>query len=143
MLVHKRTMGVLDRIWKGFYRRGPGGVSEPVCQTATLADVDDPDEWWDIPSTDHLAAVIRSCYPWLEPQVDEAGALTGVTVLREGRSEEERLREARAREAARRGYRSPGRVRPKGLMPFLGASQHTSNPGAAPDMRGKKPRKEE
>ena len=59
-------------------------------------------------------------YPWITPVVDEAGALTDVELQREAPDGELEARKAALKdEAARRGYRTAGKVRPKGLMPFL------------------------
>lgn len=131
MLVHKATMGVLDRIWTGQHTRGPDGILNPVERLAVPSDVDNPEDWWEIPSRSSLARRIRLYYPLLRPVVDEEGNLVDVVLLysEERQEASERARETKAakvQEAARRGYRKAGRVRPLGLMPFLSCT-HTCN----------------
>lgn len=124
MLVHKATMGVLDRIWTGRHSQGPDGVLTPVDRPAALSDVEDPEAWWEIPSQGTLARKIRRYYPLLSPVVDGEGRLVEAVPLCPDEDQEaaERAREvntAMTQEAARRGYRKAGKVRPLGLMPFL------------------------
>ena len=86
-----------------------------------------PEEWWEVPMSSKLGKKIRMYYPWITPVVDEAGKLTDVEIQREvPDGEAEARRAALKEEAARRGYRAAGRVRPKGLRPFL--MQQTKNP---------------
>lgn len=123
-LVHKATMGVLDRLWTGQYTRTPDGAASPLERPAALSDVEDPENWWEIPSRSSLAGRIRLHYPFLRPVTDAEGQLVDVVALgsEAGQEAAERAREAketRTKEAARRGYRNAGRVRPLGLMPFL------------------------
>ena len=113
-------MGVLDRIWTGRHTLGPDGVLTPVERSAVPSDVDDPEAWWEIPSRGALAQKIRRYYPFLRPVVDGEGGLVEVVPL---------CPEA-AQEAARRGYRKVGKVRPLGLMPFLSC---TSSCNTAPN----------
>ena len=117
-------MGVLDRIWTGRHSRGPDGVLTPVDRPAALSDVEDPEAWWEIPSQGTLARKIRRYYPLLSPVVDGEGRLVEAVPLCPDEDQEaaERAREvntAMTQEAARRGYRKAGKVRPLGLMPFL------------------------
>lgn len=117
-------MGVLDRIWTGRHTLGPDGVLTPVERPAVPSDVDDPEDWWEIPSRGALAQKIRRYYPLLSPVVDGEGCLVEVVPLcsEEDQEAAERVRQAKAamtQEAARRGYRKAGKVRPLGLMPFL------------------------
>ena len=134
MLVHKATMGVLDRLWSGQYIRGADGFQVPADRPATLADVDDPTEWWEIPSRSPLARKIRRYYPLLRPVMDENGGLVEAVPLCSKAEQEaaEKAREAKAariQEAARRGYREVKRVRPLGLMPFLNCTPpHNEKP---------------
>ena len=63
-------------------------------------------------------------YPLLSPVVDGEGRLVEAVPLCPDEDQEaaERAREvntAMTQEAARRGYRKAGKVRPLGLMPFL------------------------
>ena len=117
-------MGVLDRIWTGRHSQGPDGVLTPVDRPAALSDVEDPEAWWEIPSQGTLARKIRRYYPLLRPVVDGEGRLVEAVPLCPDEDQEaaERAREvntAMTQEAARRGYRKAGKVRPLGLMPFL------------------------
>ena len=117
-------MGVLDRIWTGRHSRGPDGVLTPVDRPAALSDVEDPEAWWEIPSQGALARKVRRYYPLLRPVVDEEGGLVEVVPLcpdedQEAAERARKVKAARTQEAARRGYRKAGRVRPLGLMPFL------------------------
>ena len=68
--------------------------------------------------------------------MDGEGCLVEVVPLcsEEDQEAAERAREvkaAQAQEAARRGYRKAGRVRPLGLMPFLSCTPPCNKPGAA------------
>ena len=129
-------MGVLDRIWEGQYARGPDGTQIPVDRPAALSDVEDPEAWWEIPSQGALARKVRRYYPLLRPVVDKEGGLVEVVPLCPDEDQEaaERAREvkaARTQEAARRGYRKAGKVRPLGLMPFLSCTPPCNKLGAA------------
>ena len=124
-------MGVLDRIWTGQHTRGPDGILSPLERQAVSSDVDHPEDWWEIPSRSSLARRIRLHYPFLSPVLDEEGGLVDVVPFCTEADQEaaERAREAKAaqvQEAARRGYRKAGRVRPLELMPFLSCT-HTCN----------------
>lgn len=128
-------MGVLDRIWTGQHTRGPDGILNPVERPAVPSDVDNPEDWWEIPSRGALAQKIRRYYPLLRPVVDEEGCLLEVVPLcpNEDQEASERAREtkaARTQEAARRGYRKAGKVRPLGLLPFLSCTPSCNKPGA-------------
>lgn len=116
MLIHKATMGVLDQIWTGEYRRSPSGGREPLERQASMDDVDDPEHWWEIPGNGPLAKRLRTLYPCCDPVVGEAGELLDVRPWAQSQEED---REAHRQKARSRGYRSPGRVRPENLMPFL------------------------
>lgn len=131
-------MGVLDRIWTGRHSRGTDGVLTPVDRPAALSDVEDPEAWWEIPSQGALARKVRRYYPLLRPVVDEEGGLVEVVPLCPDEDQEaaERAREvkaARTQEAARRGYRKAGRVRPLGLMPFLSCTSSCNKQQTARD----------
>ena len=123
MLIHKSTMGVLNTYWTGAHRIVPGSIApEPVMREYTFQSAPDlgPEEWWEVPAASALGRKIRMYYPWITPVVDEAGALTDVELQREAPDGELEARKAALKdEAARRGYRTAGKVRPKGLMPFL------------------------
>lgn len=131
MLVHKATMGVLDRVWTGKHAHRPDGTLCPIDRPAVLADVDDPEDWWEIPGTGPLARTIRMNYPWIRPETSLSGELTGVVVTRtlERQTEAQAVQEARREEARERGYKRTGRMRPRGLMPFLSCTP-TCNDGS-------------
>lgn len=130
MLIHKQTMGVLDTYWTGAYRMDPkSGVQVPVEQEYTFQTIPElsPEEWWEVPKSSKLGKKLRMYYPWVNPVVDEAGALTDVEIQREAPEGALVAQKAALKEeAARRGYRAAAKVRPKGLMPFL--MQQTKNP---------------
>lgn len=123
MLIHKGTMGVLDTFWTGSYRLDPStGLQIPVEQEYTYKNAPElnPAEWWEVPRNSKLGKKLRMYYPWVTPVVDEAGELTDVELQREAPDGALEARKAALKEeAARRGYRAAGKVRPKGLMPFL------------------------
>lgn len=123
MLVHKRTMGVLDTFWTGETRLDPrSGLQTPVEREYTFRTAPElsPEEWWEVPRGSKLGKKLRMYYPWVTPVVDEAGELTDAALPETARSQEQAARKtAMKEEAARRGYRAAGRVRPRNLMPFL------------------------
>lgn len=123
MLIHRATMGVLDTYWTGAYRTVPGSlIREPVYReySFTAAPELNPSEWWELPRSSRLGRKVRLYYPWITPVVDEAGALTDVEIHRESPDGQREAQKAvLQQEAARRGYRTAGRVRPKNIMPFL------------------------
>ena len=71
MLVHKRTLGVLETApWDGSVRT-VNGEKVPVQRPASLARLGlDPAEWWEVPDGSPLARAIRACWPWFDPVVD-------------------------------------------------------------------------
>lgn len=115
-------MGVLDRIWTGQHTRGPNGIQCPVERPAVLSDVDDPEEWWEIPGSGALAKKIRRYYPWITPDIGQDGNLVDVQIQRET-PKQASAREELRKEAAKRGYKQPKRLRPRGIMPFLSSTQ--------------------
>lgn len=130
MLIHKQTMGVLDTFWTGEnHLDTKSGLQVPVEREYTFRTAPElsPEEWWEVSRGSKLGKKLRMYYPWVTPVVDEAGELTDVEIQREPPDGEQEARKtALKEEAARRGYRAAGRVRPKGLMPFL--MQQTKNP---------------
>lgn len=78
MLVHKRTLGVLETApWDGSFRT-VNGERVPVLRRAALDRLGlDPAEWYEVPDGSTLARVIRLCWPWFDPVVLE-GKLVGV-----------------------------------------------------------------
>ena len=130
MLIHKETMGVLDTYWTGTYRLEVStGLQTPVEQEYSFCTAPElsPAEWWEVPRNSKLGRKLRMYYPWVDPVVDETGELMDVELQREAPGGKQRARKAELeQEAARLGYRAAGRVRPKGLMPFL--MQQTEKP---------------
>lgn len=106
MLIHKRTMGVLERIWTGDYQKNSKGDLMPINRAAKLSDVDAPDDWWEIPDGTPLSKTIHIYYPWIIPEVDSEGMLIGVK-LDLDRSDLGTIESTKKR------------IRRKGLMPFL------------------------
>lgn len=82
MLVHKRTMGILDYVWAGEYSRISASLSEPKKKYITISDVENPDEWWEIPNNSSLARTICRYYPWVIPKTDFDGNLIGVEIMK-------------------------------------------------------------
>lgn len=126
MLVHKATMGILDKIWRGEYIHSKNDGLIPLLRSVQLEDFPELNaaDWWEVPDTGPLAKRILRYYPLLLPVTDEAGELVDAVILRPGKREEDRA--ALNAEAARRGYQKRGYVRPKMLFPFLssGANQN-------------------
>lgn len=116
-------MGVLDLYWTGETRLDPAsGVHVPVEREYTFRTAPElpPEEWWEVSHGSKLGKKLRTYYPWVTPVVDEAGELTDVELQREAPDGEQQAQlAARKEEAARRGYRAAGRVRPRNMMPFL------------------------
>lgn len=143
MLVHKASMGVLEYIWTGQYRRDGTGTKVPVERLAKLADLPelDPADWWEIPGDTTLAKRLRIYYPDVEAIVSPSGELVDVKPLQTAKVPEDPVeQQERREEARRRGYRAPGRVRPKGLMPFLMGQNHTPSGVSPPHVeRREKP----
>lgn len=90
MVVHKKTMGVLDTIWLGGVSVR-AGKRTPRMRRATLALLVSlyPDfraeDYWEVPGDSRLARTIRRYYPFLEPVVGEDGELLDVRIIREER----------------------------------------------------------
>lgn len=114
MLIHKRTMGIIEEEWTG-----------TVLRPVTLANHPelDRDDWWELPGTSPMARTARIYYPWLEPEVDEDGCLIGLRPSGQGDREEKArtAQQVKKEIAASRGYRQTRRLRPMGVMPFLRA----------------------
>ncbi len=126
MLVHKETMGVIDSIWTGKYERVKGeSIPRPVYVQLTLADVSDPENWWEIPSHGPLYKNILRNYPWITPKTNEKQELVGVVIQKRfDKSEESGLdKEALQQEANKRGYKSISKLRRKNLLPFLNTNK--------------------
>lgn len=138
MLVHKQTMGVLDRLWTGLYTQGPDGGMVPLERPARLTDVDDPENWWEIPNAGPLYRRVRDNYPWIKPRTGPDGELLWVDLPEdpERQARAEAAQEALRQEARGRGYRSAGRARrPKGLFGFLEGPESATRAADAPPMK--------
>ena len=135
MLVHKATMGVLTWTWTGQHRRMADGSAQPAMRQYCFSDLprEEWDAWWEIPTNSPLGQKIRKYYPWVEPVPGPGGQLVDVIITADDREAEqtrqqEQRRAAQQEEAARRGYRQRGKVRPKGLMPFLAQKKSLPSP---------------
>ena len=116
-------MGVLDTFWTGETRLDPkSGLQVPVEREYTFRTAPElsPEEWWEVPRGSKLGKKLRMYYPWVTPVVDEASELTDVELPETTQSQGRAARKtALKEEAARRGYRAAGHVRPRNMMPFL------------------------
>lgn len=79
MLVHKRTLGVLEHEpWDGTCRTC-NGVRVPVLRPARLDRLGlNPAEWWKVADGTALALAIHRYYPYFTPAVGEDGTLVGI-----------------------------------------------------------------
>jgi len=79
MLVHKRTLGVLEYApWDGTTRIF-NGVRMPYLKKATLEGLGlDEEDWWEIPDGSTLALRISIYEPWFFPITDDNGMLVGI-----------------------------------------------------------------
>jgi hypothetical protein len=106
MLVHKATMGVLDRFWTGRYAIGRDGTPEPVMEEYSLKNSGlAGDEWWFVARGSALGRRVRSVYPCCTPVTDEAGKLIAVIAWPRRMKAE---KEAPAQTKRRRPYRKRG-----------------------------------
>ena len=120
MLIHKRTMGILDQVWFGQYRKTAAGRILPAEHPCTLADVEDPENWWEVPSRGALARQAKLHYPDIVPVTDEEGNLIGVKPIEtEASIMDQEMKKACQEIAKSRGYQDIGRIRPRRLMPFI------------------------
>lgn len=77
MLVHKRTLGVLQWYWDGVSYDSFGGAQWPRMAPVTLESHGlSAEEWWQVPNGSTLARKIALCYPFFDPVV-EGGELVG------------------------------------------------------------------
>lgn len=124
MLVHKATMGVLVEIYTGEVGYNSNGCTYPVYRAPTLEDVDDPDEWWEVPPGTAFSKTLAHYYPNLIPITDENGQLIGVKrmdlIERQKRIAETKKAVAAEKEAALKqtGYKKV-RSRARNIMPGL------------------------
>ena len=80
MLVHKRTLGVLQWYWDGVSYVTFDGAARPKMAPVTLETYGlDASEWWQVPNGTPLARCIALHYPFFDPVVAD-GELVGVRV---------------------------------------------------------------
>lgn len=80
MLVHKRTLGVLQWYWDGVSFVTFGGARRPKMAPVTLETYAlDADEWWQVPNGTPLARKIALNYPFFDPVVT-GGELVNIEV---------------------------------------------------------------
>lgn len=80
MLIHKRTLGVLQWYWDGVSYVTFDGVQRPKMAPVTLESHGlSADEWWQVPNGTPLAKTIALHYPFFDPVVT-GGELVGVRV---------------------------------------------------------------
>lgn len=80
MLVHKRTLGVLQWYWDGVSYESFNGVDVPKMAPVTLESHGlNAEEWWQVPNGTALARRIALNYPFFDPVVVD-GELVGVEV---------------------------------------------------------------
>ena len=85
MLIHKRTLGVLNDLpWDGTFVRLGGAIKVPKYRPATidslikLGYIDTKDDWWEIPNNTILAKNILVHYPFFYPILDDNGNLVDI-----------------------------------------------------------------
>lgn len=72
MLIHKRTLGVLQWDWDGVSYVTVRGAVLPKMRPVTLESHGLPaDEWWQVPNGTPLARKIALCYPFFDPVVED------------------------------------------------------------------------
>ena len=105
MLVHKKTMGILEYIWAGDYQRTPKWEPKFIPATAVslmrLYPDFNPDEYWQVSNNSSLARVIRKYYPALTPITDASGELVSVKILHENTDKADTVAQA---SKVHRGY---------------------------------------
>ncbi len=103
MLVHKRTLGVLQWYWDGAGYVTLHGATLPKLAPVTLETFGlDGGEWWEVPNGTPLARKIALSYPFFDPVV-AGGELVNVEVWPAWRRYGEEVPEA-APPARRRKY---------------------------------------
>lgn len=79
MLVHKKTMGVLNEFWTGKTKKQKDGKIFPVMEEYTFENTCLPEnEWWYIPSKSSLGRRLIILYPYCKPIIDENGILINI-----------------------------------------------------------------
>lgn len=80
MLIHKRTLGVLQWTWDGVSYVTFDGVQRPRMKPVTFETYAlNREEWWEVPNGTPLARTIAAHYPFFDPVVVE-GELVGVEI---------------------------------------------------------------
>lgn len=75
-------MGVLCAGWTG-ESQVEFGVRVPVMREYQMADVADPEGWWEVPRKSALGRKLLASYPFCTAVVDQSGALCDVTLCRD------------------------------------------------------------
>lgn len=107
MLIHKRTLGVLQWYWDGVSYEVVNNITVPKMAPVTLESHGlSAEEWWQVPDGTALARRIALNYPFFDPVV-EGGELVGAEVWpawkRYGEEPEEIVMQS-ARPVRRRKY---------------------------------------
>lgn len=80
MLVHKRTLGVLQWYWDGVSYESVNGIAVPKMAPVTLESHGlNAGEWWQVPNDTALGRKIALNYPFFDPVVED-GELVGAEV---------------------------------------------------------------
>ena len=80
MLVHKKTLGVLQWYWDGVSYLTYNGETLPKMAAVTRETYElDPEDWWEVPNGTPLARKIALSYPFFDPVVTD-GELVGARV---------------------------------------------------------------
>lgn len=80
MLVHKKTLGVLQWYWDGVSYLTCRGETVPKMAPVTLETHGlDREDWWEVPNGTPLARTIARNYPFFDPVVAN-GELVGARV---------------------------------------------------------------
>lgn len=147
MLVHKASMGILVEVYTGVNRsiRYEGmDRSLPQYRRVTLRDVDDPENWWEVPDSSTLGIQLKRYYPDVIPHVDEKGQLVSITPI--GRLVKYAERDALAEEAKKkalaeaneRGYANAYNIRPTKIFPFLNVTEEEEQAEIEASIRNRK-----
>lgn len=108
MLIHKRTLGVLQWYWDGVSFLTFRGETVPKLAAVTRETYElEAEDWWEVPNGTPLARKIALSYPFFDPVV-AGGELVNIRVWpawrRYGEEEPEAAPALPARPARRRKY---------------------------------------
>lgn len=80
MLIHKKTLGVLQWYWDGVSYLTSRGAALPKMAPVTLETYGlNPEDWWQVPNGTPLARKIAVSYPFFDPVVT-GGELVNIEV---------------------------------------------------------------